>query len=412
MKTRKTESAVLSKKAGVALFTVLTLLATLSLLASFSYMVMRTDMSISNNYVKATKAFYQTEAGIHYVRNQIEQLLKSGAPLTVGENAVNIEPPEGFTFDPVHSFTVLDSRMQSFAYSVTGHSDDSKTTIEVVVARKPLMMCGIMGDLNITMQPGMAVYSYDSRSFVGYPVAGDSTGQASIGSNNELALHANYIDGNILLGTDESGNIATVSGADPSTPIEEWDRFEPDPLGAVGGELEQDFARVIASNDNGSAPAIITGTELFMKKNTASQYATLTAGDYYFTDFYMGPDCELTIDNTDGPVNIYMDGELNLQPKCSVLGEAATGLRIFSRSTEPITFKPMGTSTAFIYAPYTSQLFFLPNGDYYGTVWTSQGRFQPGGNFFVDIACLNMFQSSELHFNAWKEVRTVVDSGS
>ncbi|HNR94335.1 MAG TPA: hypothetical protein PKM67_00805 [Kiritimatiellia bacterium] len=406
MKTRKTESAVLSKKAGVALFTVLTLLATLSLLASFSYMVMRTDMSISNNYVKATKAFYQTEAGIHYVRNQIEQLLKSGAPLTVGENAVNIEPPEGFTFDPVHSFTVLDSRMQSFLYSVTGHSGDSKTTIEVVVARRPLIMCGLLGENSLRVQPQFDILSFDSRLLAGLPAFGDSSGEASVGSNYDVTLQSHVVlDGNVLLGAAEDGTWAVFTGhgvGDWETV--EFERFDPDPLGSIGGNLADQFTDVIANNDNASADPPIVGNTVNLGPGDT---LTLTAGDYYLTSMDMGPKGDLIIDASAGPVNIYLDGEWYMGPNGTINnGGLPTDLSIFSRSDERIWIQPNSGFSGFIYAPFSTDVWMKPHGDAYGAVWAKDLRLFPQGYWFIDVALLDKFMSDELHFASWKEIRS------
>ena len=402
---KKQIKAETDRKAGVALFTVITLLATLSLLASFSYMYMRTDMLISANYKKATAAFYQAEAGVHYVRNQIEQMLKADAALNVGENSVNFQPPAGYAFDPVTSFKCLSADFKSFSYAVTGRAGDAQTTIEVVVARRPLIMCGLLGENSLRVQPQFDILSFDSRVLAGLPVFGDSSGEASIGSNYDVTLQSHVVlDGFVLLGAAPDGTWAVFTGKGVGDwETVEFERFEPDPMGAIGGELEDTFTDVIANNDNASASPPIVGNKVDLGPGDT---LTLTAGDYYLTSMDMGPQGDLIIDASAGPVNIYLDGEWYMGPNGTINnGGEPTDLSIFSRSDERIWIQPNSGFSGFIYAPFSTDVWMKPKVDAYGAIWAKDLRMFPQGYWFIDVALLDKFSSDELYFASWKEIR-------
>lgn len=396
-------------KEGVALFTVTALLTLLSLVGSFAYMVIRTDMAISDNYVSATKAYYQAEAGIYYVRNWIETRLKNKTlEFSPGHNAVNIPAPAGYTFDTVTDI-VQCKDTNAYTYTVTGRATSrsgvAESSVKVVAFRRPLLMCGVLGDTKLDFAPNLSVFSYDSN-LVPNPTPPDSTGDATIGSNFLIEISPGVtLDGVVNIGAAEDGTMATYTGPADWTLIP-FGRMDPDPLGIIGGEMAADFTAAIAANNNASlGGAVVAGPKLVMKKNTPTQFVTMTAGNYYFSEVSIGPGCVLTINDSAGPVRIFLDGKWYNGPKSDIACNVPpTSFSILSRSTEDIVIQPNSSFSAFLYAPY-AEATFQPNGDARGVCWTELCHLKPGGDYFVDINLLKQFLSKELEFTAWKEVR-------
>ncbi|MFA7218911.1 MAG: pilus assembly PilX N-terminal domain-containing protein [Synergistaceae bacterium] len=393
-------------KSGLTLFTVMIMLAFLSIVGVYAYNAMRTDIYISNNYREGVEAFCQADAGIFYVRGLIEQQLKEDTLIFVdGDNSVFYEPPEGFTFLPITNIHKISEGI--YCYECTGKKNNSSATVKVVVARKPLLMAGLLGDLRLNIQPLVNIYSYDSISTFN-PIPSDSSSEATIGSNFLIEISPGvFIDGEIEIGQSPDGIPAVIVG-DLAAPIVDFGRFEEDPLGAIGGEIESQFIEYMQPVNNNNLlvdpPQAVVGTELFMKKNTATQFVTLEAGNYYLTDIQIGPDCVLTIDDSNGPVNIYLDGEMYAGPGSDINSPSPLSFSIFSRAEDPILVQPNGSFDGFIYAPF-SEVTMKPGNDGHGVVWGDKVYLYPQGDWYIDINLLKRFLSKELYFMSWKEIR-------
>lgn len=390
---------------GVALFTVTALLALLSLIASFAYMIIKTDMAISDNYVSATRAYYQAEAGIYYVRNWIETRLKNKTlEFSPGNNAVDIQPPSDYSFDPVTNIVQMKDT-NAYMYAATGRAvsrtGESQSTIQVVAFRRPLLMCGVLGDSKLDFQPNVNVWSYDS-TLVPHPAPADSTGDATIGSNHLIEISPGVtLDGVVNVGAALDGTPATYSGPADWTLVP-FGRMDPDPLGIIGGEMADEFAATIANNNNANATPPIVGNVINMGPHDT---LTLPAGDYYLTSINKnGAKGTITLDTSGGPVRIFLDGPAYFPPQTIFTGALPTEFSILSRSTEDIQFQPQNDFSGLLYAPFAEAL-VQPKGNGYGVVWSELTTLKPGGDWFVDINLLKMFLSKELEFTAWKEVR-------
>ncbi|MGD9872881.1 MAG: pilus assembly PilX N-terminal domain-containing protein [Kiritimatiellia bacterium] len=392
-------------KEGVALFTVTAMLTLLSLIGSFAYMVIKTDMAISDNYVSATKAYYQAEAGIYYVRNWIEVRLKNKTlEFNPGHNAVNIPPPAGYTFDTVTDIIQMKDT-NAYSYVVTGRATsrngEAKSSVKIVAFRRPLLMTGILGDSKLDFAPQVSVWSYDS-SVVPNPVIADSTGDATIGSNFLVEISPGVtLDGVVNIGAAPDGTPAVYSGPADWTLIP-YGRMEPDPLGIIGGELASDFAATIAVNNNANAIPPIIGNVIDMGPHDT---LTLPAGDYYLESINKsGAKGTINIDTSGGPVRIFLDGVAYFPPQTTFVGALPTEFSILSRSTDEIQFQPQNDFSGFVYAPFANA-YIQPQMNGYGVIWSQLTTLKPGGEWFVDINLLKQFLSKELEFTCWKEIR-------
>lgn len=391
--------ARMRERRGYVMLYVLGLLLLLGFYATISLANVARDVRSIRNHVRETQALYHAEAGARLVKAAVEDRLESGMDMRAALSGLTVTAPTGFEFDSITQFDeIVPGKL--FRFTSVGRSGDAEAVLEVQYRRgDPLLKAGIFGVIDLSSQPNVSVYGYDGLS-VENPTPGDSNGLATIGSNIMVSLQNGFtLDGKIILGADEDGTPASTSRADGFTQ-EQIGHLEPDPLGANDGGLADTFARVSVSNDNNRVTEI-SGNALDLRPGST---VVFPSGDYYFTDLYTPPRTTVVIDDTDGPVRFYVDGEVVFQPNSMTQDADAYNFQIYSISSESLTIKPNGDFSGFIYAP-NAQVGLWPNGDFRGAVWSDTVQLQPGGDLFVDTSLLDRFLSTDLSVHAWIERR-------
>jgi len=309
-------------------------LAIISILGTTAVVVTTTDLKIGSNYKTSVQAFYDADAGGQYVIAKIEDGLANDTLTLADGEVLSCTTPAGFSFDTITALTQVGTS-SNYSFQVTGHSSNANSTIEVVIVRDPTFRYGAFGDEKLDMKSNGSVYSYDS-SVTTNPVPTDSTGEGDVGSNGEVIVHeATYIDGNVGLGDDGSGDEAdyTLTGV-PIITGDSTDvpRVDPDPLGVIGGDLADDFATYSVTNNN--ADVGIAGNTISLNNGDS---LTLTAGNYYLTSVELKAGSTLNIDSSGGDVNIYLTGGLDAKAgsNVNVTGDP-TDFSVFSNATDNI----------------------------------------------------------------------------
>ena len=222
-------------------------------------------------------------------------------------------------------------------------------------------------------------------------------------SNEELDAKADAVDGTIYLGEDPSGVPATYAH-EFTTPsdVVRVGRINPDPLGAIGGDLAKDFAHVAVSNDNASAVGgSISGGQLKIAGDI-----TLAAGSYYVSEIDLGNGKTLTVDASAGPVKLYMTAGATTMPNSMIIVNPSKpeNLQIYSAGTDEIRLQPNNDLVAIVYAPYAT-IGVQPNGDFLGMLWANQLDIQPNGVFYLDEDAVHLFDGDQPLVRAfWKHV--------
>ena len=92
----------------------------------------------------------------------------------------------------------------------------------------------------------------------------------------------------------------------------------------------------------------------------------------------------MTINNTGGPVRIYLDGKAEFKNGSSIniLG-SPTNFSIISKSSQDIILKNNTTFKGLIYAPL-ADIHVYNTADFYGVVWGDSVYLNNSGNFWVD----------------------------
>ena len=389
------------KKKGTVLVTCLLLLTALSFVAASLLRLSIPNVRAAGYHKRERVAFYNAEAGVHYVVNRMCDEMSSGTlQLNASNVTVNYTSPDG-SFEPVTTLSVMPDGI-GYMFTVTGQYENAKSVIEASVVRPQLFRnLGVFGDEEIQIQPHGEFYSYDSRSLLN-PSPSDSTGEANGGSNGQIDLKPHiFWDGIFMLGESLLGVPVTPPSGYDSINI---GRIEPDPLGAVGGALEQGFIYYSdpANNDNATVPEIVNEKIDMGPKTTI----TLPGGRYYLQEVYLGPKSTMIVSATPSdPAIIYLDGPLQFQPNSSVNNTAGrpSNFFVFSRVSDDIDIQPNDEFRGFIYAPY-AEIRLQPHNDIYGVLWGKIVRCQPQGDVYVDVSLLDQFQAKHVVLYQWRQL--------
>ncbi|MEW5734153.1 MAG: pilus assembly PilX N-terminal domain-containing protein [Thermodesulfobacteriota bacterium] len=401
-----------AKDSGMALVGAIAFLAIITLLTTTAYLIASTDLRIAGNYKFAKMAFYQADSGVQYAIGKMEQGLKNGSFQLPTTNSAftNLFSalPAGYTF----SLAPVDmTGPDSFMFRSSGDGPNgAKSTIEATFARDsefPITYAAF-GDSEVDIRANAFVYSYDANG-IPIPSPSDSTGEADVGSNGTVYLkNGTMVDGDVALGADASGSEATLDGrgAYIITGEEGVDvpRVDPDPLGAIGGDVEDkiNYYADPAHSDNASIP--VPSSLTLGNHDTV----TLTAGNYYFTDITLKMGSTLNIDASAGPVNIYLTGKMEAKNSSDInITGKPTDFTIFSNSDQDIILKHNSDFKGFIYAPYA--MVELKNAaDVYGAIWGDEVFIHCGGELYYDVNLAQKFmiQSDDLALTSWVELRT------
>ena len=385
----------------------LVLLAFITLLGITAVIVTTTDIKIGGNYKQSLQAFQDAEAGVQYAIPKIEEGLKADPqtftlPTTIGTSStLTYTVPTDFSF-VISGISLIG--VDTYSFRSTGSSGSAGSTVEVVLKRDPLLPYGAFGNSVLDLKAGGAVYSYNS-SVTGNsdPVPSDSTGDGDVGSNVLVKLYnGTLIDGDVNLGDYGSDPVNEASCQELPTPeihgdITDVPRVDPDPLGAVGGDLAVDFITYNADNDNVSAG--IFGNTLLLGNNETK---TLDAGNYYLTSISLGNGSTLNIDSTVGDVNIYLNGGLNaINGSFINFTGSPMDLTIFSNSTNLISFDHGSSFKGTVYAPYAT-IEMKNDADIYGMIWANEVYMKNSGQFYFDMALKDKWRV--FNMVSWQEV--------
>ena len=414
----KVSAKAATKKGGVVLVTCLLLLGMLSLFALSLYRTQRPELISSVYQRREREAFHQAEAGAHHVVSRISQdLAANSLDLADPVESVNYSPVDDFHFDPVTELLRLPNGQ--YVFTVTGHSFNARSVLEVSVGRHDLTgRLGIFGDVQINLQPNMSIYSYNS-GVVSNPTPADSTGEACVGSNEDLDVRPGLtLDGTFVAGASEMG---TVPAAPDGFDCQYVGRIEPDPLGAMSGTgaMGRAFTYFSTRHQNATRGTIttvgkkgatttepISGTAIDLK---GDEILTLQAGNYYLTQFDLGVNTTLVLSNATpaNPVVIYLSGSMWIQPQ-QIINPVAAGGRptnffIFCNTDDELRIQPNGDFSGLVYAP-GAELKIQPNGELRGVFWGDIVTLQPGNNVFIDTALLDRFRSSNVGITQWRSL--------
>jgi len=395
---------------GFVLVVVVSLLVALAMLATALFTILSGDIRNAAYYDRAVDALHNADAGAHYIFARVRDDIETGTidgtnPVPV--LAVSYPVPPGLNFDPVTNLVLL-ADGESYVYTVVGRAGTSRATIQAVLAAVlgdgVTSEIGLFGNELFEVKPNGYVYSYNSSS---NQVPTNSTGEAHVGTNEELDCDDDTIDGSVHLGEDESGNPAEFDEEfTTSADVSREDRMDSDPLGVVGGPLADVFAAVAIANDNASA----VGGTLNGNVLTIDGDVTLTAGDYYVDEIDIRANKVLTINATNGPVKIYLTGPANMGANSElVVGPPVpSNFRLFSNSSEEIKIFPRYDFVGMIYAPLATVI-IQPNGDFYGNVWGNETILRPGSEVYEDVDSLSTWYTdlglAGAKFRSWKHVR-------
>lgn len=419
-------SALYRQERGVVLTTSLVLLAVLSLMGATAMLTTITDTRIASNLKNNAQAFYHAEAGINYTLAKLPDLIANATLSLTGaaDNEVLTDPitaPSNFSFDPIDTFTRV-GNSTNYQFRATGRAGTSRVTLHVVFRRAGSSASyGLFGNQLVELQGNGRVLSYDS-AVTPNPTLLDITGDGNVGSNEEVRIdHEVYIDGRVDLGADSSGNPGSYSvtgNPDPTDnpsvtggwPPSNVDRINPDPLGALNGDLSNEIALLSSNNDNlTNAIPPITGNIINL---SAGDQLTLRAGNYYLQSISLNMNSVLNIDTSSGAVNIYLNGGFNARSGSFLIYTSATVLpsdfSIYSNASATITLEHFGEFKGMIYAPYASV--DIDNGGgfapptVYGLVWANNGTLHEPGQFYFDTALKTKLSTNNVTTVSWKEV--------
>ena len=387
----------LKDQRGAVLVTGLAFLAILSVLGTTAYLTSTTELKVSANYRAARQAFYDAEAGIDFAVAYVENGLANGTHTL--DTVVFPSTPSGFSF----TLSPLTKVGTYYTLVSTGASGTARRTIETHIVQDPMLGYGVFGNSTVDLKSSSHVYSFDSRDHPNPVMPADNTHEADVGSNAKVIVHnGTDIDGNVGLGDDGSGTeavlVATgapqIEGTSNDVP-----RVDPDPMGAVGGSLAQDFIYYSDPANNDNAAAGIVGNTISLSNGDSM---TLPAGNYYVSSIELKTGSTLTVQ--DG-VNIYLTGGLDAKNGSTInVSGDPTGFTLYSNSTAPIVFKHGSAFKGAVYAPYAS-VELKNSSDVYGLVWANTVDIKHSGEFYFDVALMDKWKSSTVTTMSWRDVR-------
>lgn len=424
---------------GLALVLTLMFLAVLTITGSTAVLMTSTDLLLGGNYKSSQAAFYQAEAGVHYALARLPSLIDNGTLALDGSQATEdytFVVPSDFAFHLAANATFTRvANTRKYVFQVTGRpslNSSLRTTLEVVIQRQSTLPYGIFGDTRVDLPTtgrvaarlGVnGIISVDSREAL-MTVAGD------------IALGASATDDTAVFtyrATSEALDAATLVapvGAGHDITLRRVPHINPDPLDATA-LVDEASLQLQASHNNASVAEI--------SSYTLSQSATLPSGDYYLDEMALGSGATLTLDATSGDVNIYvkslqltddaqviiqatgsgkvtfyLDGQgsfgtpdTSSQPTLTMAGPASH-FRIFSRSSEPLSFYHHGDLKGLVYAPFASVTMHNSSAKASGLFWGKEMTLRADTGpftFDADPAIQDLFLSPAVALISWKEMR-------
>ena len=352
--------------------------------------------------ISKAQAFWTAEAGIERTRALAHKLCQSG----VGELFPSTQPRvwTGLTAWGTFTITVTEESANPPGYLIISDGlslGNDRRRLSLNIIQGPAMIAGVFGAIDLQLQPNTCVYSYHSSSNP-TPTPATSTGEAIVGSNDEISMKtSNLIDGTILVGANEEGVPATTSGCEDRT-LSYAGRIDPDPLGIRDGAYAILLNNAKTINNNSALPHITANTWVVPNNETSR----VSAGVYYVTSIEIRGTVAITASN--GIAEIFLSGPMKAWPS-SVISSAgaASRFRIYSDSTANIDIQPSGDFGGLVYAPYSNEVRISPGNNFYGVIWADDIVLLPGGNLFVDADMLSYdaFRVFRISFANWKQLQ-------
>jgi len=407
----------LSNENGMVMAVILMLVAVLVILGTTGILTVTTDMKISANYRENARAFYDAEAGINAVLAKINEGSFTW-PATGNSQAVSVACPADFKFNGcagsgTTSVTVTNVDGTYYKFQVTGYGyNNAVKTIEVRFKRKPAFDFGLFADGAVDLKASGQVYSYNS-TITPNPTTTDSLGNGDVGSNTSITGKNNtLVDGDVGRGGKYVGGVfqsatytpggATVNGSAEELGV----RVDPDPLGAVGGELATKFTTYSTANDNTlTGVSGVSGTVISAGNADVVTLVGKPGGaNYYISSLTLNNGATLNVNTTNGPVNIYLTGALEAKNGSAINVTGSTlDFSIFSNSTQDIVFKHGSAFKGVVYAPY-APIEMKNSADTYGLIWGGSIDIKNSGQFYFDEALNNKFTSKRVAVVSWQDV--------
>lgn len=332
--------------------------------------------------VDTGNAFYMAEAG----------LVEGYTGLTLGRtgNVASAASPAllGDGVFWVESNDLGDGRVE---LTSTGMVGTGKAILSVLVEKEATAVAslGMFSNSPMTIPPGVTIDGYDSRDGTyaeAIAAADGSSGHARVGSNGVVTvqgtlLEPTVVDGDITYGPGGTATIApesTVTGTCtsavtslglPDIVMPRWELFSgvsyaaEAPLIIPAGKLGAEYLDVTAST------VVITGPAAL-----------------YLGSFSMSGRSTLWFDTTKGPVDLYIQNSLDLDPLVSI--------NTTSEDPYDVTIQVNGANAT---------VDFEPTGAFYGVLYAPDGDVTVGSNveIFGSVAAdtLSFASGATLHYD-------------
>lgn len=242
-------------------------------------------------------------------------------------------------------------------------------------------------------------------------VAGSAApNSAHIGGNTEIRMSTGIeVEGKILLGRQPDGTAAILTIADGSSAnahggVIQLDRMDPDPLGLNGGPLETWLHTSRTENDNfiAASPPLSDDAIDLADGGPQGTAMTLTAGIYHLGSVSVAENCTLTIDNTAGPVTLFLEGpfQADAGSTIQVLGSAENFI-IFCSEASQLTLAQDGDFKGCIYAPKGTTV-MENGGSVNGMIWSRRTTLNHSGPFSYEPKARNRFIRSRASLVHWR----------
>jgi hypothetical protein len=443
---------------GAVLITGLLFLLLLAIMGTTAYLISSQDSNISANYKGAEEAFYDAESGVNFVISLLENRLKSDETFKlpeVGDDPIDLNATAYFGAElsslPLdYKFTISSLENVSFNNlfftSIGKGSRGATAKITASIKQGSPFSLAAFGNAKLDINT-VNVFSYNSK-VTDTPTAADSTGEADISSNGLVDIDAAIIDGDVLLGgaapsgdppaaTTYGGGGPTISGEDGK----EIGFVDPDPLDIL--EKIPDYFDTygkIADGLSNENEVLMPGIgETINGANPPVMLVGEPGGaNYFFDGITLGNLDRLTINATDGPVNIYLKGKLTMgngsfltitgnsadrrvslyitEPdsgipetqsivsldngaEVNMLGEPI-GFGLWTDSDAKVLWHAKGTIKGTIYAP-EANVSIGSNTTLYGSVWADEVTAAAGATIFYDTMLANTHLTKDVVLTTW-----------
>jgi Tfp pilus assembly protein PilX len=436
---------------GVALLSAFMIMALLTALGLSAANTSTTELKIASNEKTATQALYAAEAGINFaIATLTADISNLDNYLTDPDGTINnLKEDEPIGTSSTYTVKIIDNNDETTGNNplddvdntviikAEGTAGSSTKNITVVAYRptisNPYINYAAFGETGVYTKNSGKVRSYDSSvtpnptdtDADGDGIADDETGGGDIGSNGEVEIKNNaYIGGNIALGADTSGTVATLS--DHGGTVTGTESF--DATGTLTGVTVDPVDSDVMFTDGGAVNVAMdtladmesagTLTSLDISKNSTTVLSVEEAEKKpipgCFIDAEGTLNCYFSEINTknngtiqiEGTVNIYLTGSMELKNSVEIINTGVpANFSIYSSTTDTIDIKHNSSFSGLLYAPY-SDIILHNSGDVYGAIYGDTVDIRNTGEIWFDTALRDSGGSTlsdKLAISSWIE---------